>query len=369
MISWQEHPRLESVLVTVVILDTNALPHGHFSDRVLSKLIDVASRGASIVVPEIVVWEWAEHAYAAQKSLAEVVRQQRVDEKLVARLPAPEVPGINELVARVESALSGRATIWTPPPAVWRDALHQQVLQIGTGERKLGIKTGAADAIVLACVEEHIDTADGAVVLLSNDGKLRAACMTRCSDALVANGVGQLLSSLNEFEPAEEDLALRVAEDLPVLLNEEIADQGIAMPFEDLGVELQSGSLLLGSDTSPRVSTIELAHVDIVEVHDFQIARDDDNRYGLAALRIFGDISVVLVDQREITPGQFAPVSEVVSLQMAHLDVTVAIRWNHNWQFEGIQPTGVAVVVLPTEHDFDSDDVPDFRAVASNSPM
>lgn len=354
--------------MTVVILDTNALPHGHYNDRVLSELIKVASRGASIVVPVVVIWEWAEHARVAQESLAEVVRQHRVDEKLVARLLVPEVPDIDDLVARIESVLLGRATIWAPSPDVWRDALRQQVLQIGTGERKKEIKTGAADAVVLACVEDHINTADGAVVLLSKDDKLRAACRTRCDDALVANGVGQLLSQLNEFEPAEDDLALRAEEELPVFLNEEIADHGEAMPFDDLGVELQSGSLRLGSDTSPRMSTIRLSNVDIVEVHDFRIARDDTNRYGLADLRIFGDVSIVLVEQREVAPGQYAPVPEVVSLPMAYIDVTVAIRWNHNWQFEGIEPTGVAVVALPTDEEDEDDEVPEFRATALKIP-
>lgn len=354
--------------MTVVILDTNALPHGHYNDRVLSELIKVASRGASIVVPEVVVWEWAEHARVAQESLAEVVRRQRIDEKLVARLPAPEVPDIDELVVRIESVLRGRATIWAPPLAVWRDALRQQVLQIGTGERKTGIKTGAADAIVLACVEEHINGADGAVVLLSKDDKLRAACRIRCGDALLANGVGQLLPQLNEFVPAEDDLSLRVEEELPVILNEEIADHGVAMPFDDLGVELQSGSLRFGSDTSPRIATIRLSNVDIVEVHDFAIARDDANRYGLADLRIFGDISVVLVEQREVAPGQYSPVPQIVSLPTAHIDVTVAIRWNHNWQFEGIEPTGVAVVALPADGDNEDDEIPEFRATALKTP-
>lgn len=354
--------------MTVVILDTNALPHGHYSERVLTNLIEVASRGATIVIPEVVIWEWAEHARDAQQSLAEVLRQHRVDQQLVGSLPAPEVPDIEELVTRIESALRGRAQVWAPAAEVWRDALRQQVLQVGTGERKTAVKTGAADAIVLACVEDQLETAEGAVVLLSKDDKLRAACLRTCPDALVANGVGQLLPQLNTFEPAEDNLALRAAEDLPVLLNEAIADYGEAMPFDDLGVELQSGALRFGPDTSPRLSTVRLSNIDIVEVHDFSIARDATNRYGLADLRIFGDISVVIVGQREVAPGQHTSVPEVVPLQMAHLDVTVAIRWNHNWQFEDIEPTGVAVVVLPTPEEDDADDVPAFRATALRVP-
>ncbi|WP_024820628.1 hypothetical protein [Arthrobacter sp. 31Y] len=354
--------------MTVVILDTNALPHGHYNERVLNDLIEVASRGAKIVIPEVVVWEWAEHARLAQESLAEVMKHHRVDETLVARPPLPEIPDIEELVTRIESVLRGRATIWSPPAGVWRDALMQQVLQIGAGERKAGTKTGAADAVVLACVEDQVYTAEGAAVLLTKDDRLRAACKARCEDALVANGVGQLLPQLNAFEPAEEDLVVRAMEDLPLFLNEEIADRGQAMAFDDLGVEFQSGTARLAGDTSPRMSAILLSHVDIAEIHAFSIARDDTNRYGLAELRIFGDISMVIVEQLQIAPVQYAPAPEVVPLSMAHIDVTVAIRWNHNWQLEGIEPTGVAVVSIPDEDELDDEDVPEFRATALGFP-
>jgi hypothetical protein len=359
--------------MTVVILDTNALPHGHYNERVLNNLIKVASCGASIVVPEVVVWEWAEHALLAQESLAEMLTRHRVDAAVVTPLQKPELPAIDALIARIEALLVGRATVWSPPAETWRDALRQQVLQIGTGERKAGTKTGAADAVVLACVEHNLDNAEGAVVLVTSDDGLRAACRAQCGDALVANGVGQLLPQLNKFEPAEEDLALRAEEQLPGFLNEEIADQGQAMAFDDLGVEFQSGTMRLAVDTSPRLSAVLLSNVEIAEIHDFRIARDDRNRYGLADLRIFGDISIVVVEQLEIAPVQYAPVPEVVPMSMAHIDVTVAIRWNHNWQLEGIEPTGVAVVVPPYDEAFDDEDayefeIPDFRAKAMRVP-
>jgi hypothetical protein len=51
--------------------------------------------------------------------------------------------------------------------------------------------------------------------------------------------------------------------------------------------------------------------------------------------------------------------SERVPLSMAYIDITVATRWNHNWQLEGVEPTGVTMIVLssPEEDELDDDDL------------
>lgn len=350
--------------MTVVILDTNALPHGHFNDRALSNLIEVAGRGAKVVVPEVVVWEWAEHARRAQESLAETIRLHRVDTKLIESIQPPEVPDIDELLARARSVLQGKVTVWSPSSDVWRDGLRQQVLQTGVGERKSEIKTGAADAIVIACVEHHLAAGGDAVVLITKDEKLRAACRKRCVGALVANGTSQLLPQLKTFMPAEDHLEIRAIEGLADFLNEKIADRGQAMDFDDLGVELQSGQHRHTGDTYPRISSVMLSHVDIAELHDFSVTCDDTDRYGLAELRIFGNLGVWIVQQTEAAPALYARVPEFVPLHMAHIDVTIVIKWNHNWQIERVEPTGVAIVSMPTDDELDADDVPRFRARA-----
>ena len=56
--------------------------------------------------------------------------------------------------------------------------MMDQVLQLGPGERKEGVKTGAADSLVLACVQQQVDERSGAeaVVLATNDKRLRTVC-------------------------------------------------------------------------------------------------------------------------------------------------------------------------------------------------
>lgn len=354
--------------MTIVILDTNALPHGHYSERALVRLIEIAGRGATIVVPEVVVWEWAEHAHAAQAGLAEVVRQHRVDAKVVPRPVIPETPPIDEVVAAIRNLMRGRGTIWAPSQEVWREAVRQQVLQIGSGETKKEVKTGAADAVVLACVAAQLESAEGAVILVTSDRKVSDDCKKAFGNVLIASGSGNLLTQLNKFEPAEEDLSLRTEETLTEYLNKNIAEIGEAIPFDDFGFELHSASQRYGSDTTPRVTAMELAHIDVVETHGFQITRTEDRRYGLAKLRIFGEVSVLFSEQHETSPGRYEWSSERVPLSMAYIDVTVATRWNHNWQLEGVEPTGVAVIVIPSPEDdehLSDDKVPVFRATES----
>lgn len=49
--------------VRTVVVDTNLFGSGNFSEKVLKHLVPLAEAGNHIVVPEPVVWEWAEHAH------------------------------------------------------------------------------------------------------------------------------------------------------------------------------------------------------------------------------------------------------------------------------------------------------------------
>ncbi|CAH0178330.1 hypothetical protein SRABI02_01421 [Plantibacter cousiniae] len=318
------------------------------------------------MVPEVVVWEWAEHAHSSHTALAEVLRQHRVDAQVLPKVLPPDIPSIEDVVTTISALLEKRATIWTPSREVLRDAVRQQVLQLGSGERKKEVKTGAADALVLACVGAQLDEADGAVILLTSDRKLSEDCKATFDEAHVANGSGNLLTQLNKFEPAEEDLSLRTEETLTEYLNENIADLGEAIPFDDFGFEIHSGTQRFSNDTPIRVTAMELAHIDLVETHGFRITRTEDRRYGLANLRIFGDVSILFGEQHEAAPGRHEWSWERTSLPSAYIDVTVATRWNHNWQLEGVEPTGAAIIVMPSGQDDDDDhEVPEFSATES----
>lgn len=346
-------------------MDTNALPHGHFNGKALRHLRNIVGVNSSVVVPEVVVWEWAEHAHRAQLALSLTVEQHRVDPAIIPRSEVPAAPPIEDVIAAVTSALvDARVEIWSPKPETWKDAIRQQILQVGSGEVKKDVKTGAADAVVLACAEELRCVFEPPVILLSSDSRLRSRAAEEVDDLFVANGIRDVLKQLSDFEPAPEDLEVRAAEVLPDVLNERIAEGSPVLSFDDFGVELYAGDGRYSADLAIPPQTIDFRRVDVVEFHDFEIAHVDESRFGLGQMRIFGDFELVFLERRETSPGVLELVGDVAGpFSMGYVDVTVAIHWDLGWQFKDITPTGVAVAVLGNDDDEgDTDDVPTFRA-------
>lgn len=356
--------------MTVVVLDANAMPHGHFNDKTLRQLRSIIGERSSIVVPEVVVWEWAEHAYRAQVALTIAVEQHRVDRSVMPPAMVPPTPPISEVIASITSVLlSSGAEIWAPSPDDWRDAVRQQVLQVGAGEVKKDVKTGAADGVVLACAKDLASRSEPPVVLLSSDSRLRSQATREIGDLLVASGTRDILIQLNSFEPASEDLEVRAAEVLPDLFNQRIAQGEPTLAFDEFGVDLYGNEGRTASDFGIKPQSIDFTEVDIVEFHNFEIARVGDSRFGLGEMRMFGQFELAFLERRETFPGTFELVGDVAGPYAAgYVDVTVSIRWDVGWQFEDISATGVAIAVLDDGPDYDEkgDEVPSFRAVPAS---
>lgn len=345
--------------MTVIVLDTNALPHGQFSRSALDSLISLAGRGASIVIPEVVVWEWAEHAHSAHVALEEGIKRYRVDASVMERPRVDSAPPVEELVKRIEAAIPVEVHVWRPEEKAWRAAVRDQVLQIGSGEAKNGVKTGASDGIVLECVQHESDDAEGAVVLITSDKKLRQNA--KRENVRFASGPGGLLSVLGTFVPATDDLAVRLMEDLPTYLNERLGDHGETLSFRDHGVTVDIDRGFFGRTTDDELSSLFVEHVDTAEIGDLRVEVAEDERLGLAELRIFGTILGDVLTYREVSPGEVGASRESVDFSQEFVDVNIAVRWDHNWRIQAVVPTGVAVLVL-AEVDDEDDDVPRFRA-------
>jgi hypothetical protein len=86
----------------------------------------------------------------------------------------------------------------------------------------------------------------------------------------------------------------------------------------------------------------------------------------LEELRLFGDIAGDVLIYREVVPGESGASREVVDFSSDFIDVTVAVRWDHNWRIEAVVPTGVAVLVITGPEEDDAEGVPAFRAQASS---
>lgn len=357
------------VEMTTIVLDTNAMPHGQYRSRTINELRRFVGDATSIVVPEVVVWEWAEHAHRAQLALQLTVEQHRVDPGIVPGTIAPTTPSLEHLVGAIAAALADQdVELWTPGHEAWKDAVRQQVLQVGSGETKKDVKTGAADAIVLKCAESFAYESEPPVILLTSDAQLRLTATREVADLMTANGTHDVLRKISEFTPATIDLEVRAAEVLPDLFNARLAEGGPVISFDEFGIELLASGGRSSADFSMQLQRLEFREVDLIEFHDFEVASVVDGRVGLGNMRIFGSFELSFLESRETTPGRFELVGDLIGPFSDYVDVTVAISWDVAWQFQDIKATGVAVAVLgDDDYDEDGVNVPPFRAQASSA--
>ena len=277
-------------------------------------------------------------------------------------------PPIDDLITAISNALeAGQVDIWRPDSDAWRDAIRQQVLQIGAAEVKKDVKTGAADAVVLACANAYSYVSEHPVVLVSSDKRLRVQASEEVEDLFVASGIREVLEHLASFEPATEDLEVRAAEVLPDILNERIGEGDPALAFDEFGVELWLGNDPSGNRPTIQPRDIYFSQVDLVEFHDFEVTKVGDERFGLGDMRIFGEFGITFVEQREDSLGNVELVADSAGpFTGAYVDVTVAINWDLTWQFKEITATGAAVAVLSDDDwDEEGEDVPVFRAAVA----
>jgi len=347
--------------MTVVIVDTNALPRGQFSLPALARLIKEAGDAAVVVIPEVVVWEWAEHAYATYVAVEEAAKAVRVDASILAHPVVTPAPSVEELAKRIENSFPAQVRLWSPNSDVWRSALRDQVLQVGSGETKGDVKTGAADALVLACVEAQSAMSEDVVLLVTNDKKLQKNALlfenVRC-----ATGDKGLLAAMHSFTPATDDLEVRLIEQLPEYLNIRIGEEGEAISFAEYGVGVHFGAGHSGWPAEAILSTIWFKSIDIAEIHDLKIDSGEERRRGLAELRLFGDFVGTILEYHDPKLGAVSVSRTEVEFSHEFVDVTVEVDWDPNWQIQEVRATGSAVLVLidPDPDEADDDNLNNF---------
>jgi hypothetical protein len=112
------------------------------------------------------------------------------------------------------------------------------VLQVGSGETKKDVKTGAADAIVLKCAELFAYESEPPIILLTSDAQLRLMATREVADLMTANGTHDVLRKMSEFTPESVDLEVRAAEVLPDMFNARLAEGSPAISFDEFGIEM-----------------------------------------------------------------------------------------------------------------------------------
>lgn len=344
--------------MTRIVLDANFAGRGHFSAPRLRHLVDsFAGSGVEIIVPEVVLWEWVEHAAASVEALIEEHERFPVDGSLYELAAMPQPPDKSEMITIASDALPTEISVWNPSASDWRSAVEAQVLQTGTGERKGGVKTGAADHIVVAClraqVDERLDAE--AIVLATGDKNLKRVCKAAFGDeeVLYASSDQELLQRLVEFEPAVDELSFAVEEELRQRINRPGSDIDAALETFSMGFEIVSRREPKGPD---KRELARLGRVEIVELHALEVGQFQDGaRVGQADIRIFADVHMTVLELRreggEIEWSQ--TYSGLVTGGM--IDLPITVTFDRDWNLVSVAPAAPARIDF-SPYDEDDDD-------------
>lgn len=331
--------------MTRIVFDANLPARGHFSSDRLQHLIDMLGSDVEIVVPEVVIWEWAEHAVTTIEALVDEHLRLRVDRLLYAPPVMPEPPDKEALVASIRDSLPRGVRVWRPNSHESLDAVRAQVLQTGTGDRKKGVKTGAADHLVLACVSAQLGDRQSAeaVVLASGDKHLRDTCEAAFGEeVLFASSDYELLRRLREFEPATDELLEAAEEALRDRIRDGQSDIGSALETFAMGFDIVNRRQTVGRNER---ELARLGTVEIVELHDLEVGQlEGEARAGYADLRIFGSVHMTVLElRREGRDSEWIQTfSGLVTGGM--IDLKVHVAFDRDWKLISVAPASAAEI-------------------------
>lgn len=267
----------------IVVVDTNFVGRGGFRSAQVSRLAArLARRGHALVVPEVVVWEWAQHAHSAATEASVAARRgsEAVDDRLGVGIHPVEVPPIEDLVSKIRALLSGMESVdlADSEPERALEALKGQVLQTGLGTRtRDGTKTGAADAMILGSVAALLESYE-TVVLCTADKLLAKAAGDLSGDVVVVADQRALWDWHGLTMPETDDLEPAVLAFVERTLREAVVERR-HFPLFESGVSI-SEEVFKYAGVSTRetrqvdllVETMQKVDVDGLEVVQFTSA-------------------------------------------------------------------------------------------------
>ena len=289
-----------------IVLDTNFASRGKYQSKRLRKVIErLVARGHEVVIPEVVVWEWAEHLHRKLKFAHEVAGSAGVDATasgLAIGVANVELPAIEKLCDGIVADLTAIPGVnvqrASPQDAV--RAIRDQVLQVGMGSRRTGTKTGAADSLVLATALRASDDLfhDRTVVLCSNDAELADAAHVCDRPLIVIRDLSVLWRWHGTTQPVDDDLANAVERWL-VDIHQTSVDgvlQQLTIDPMELG-RIDHHLLRIAADLESRDDhyqlEVQLNRFDRVWVTDVEVVDGDELPHiVLATVTALGDVVV-----------------------------------------------------------------------------
>ncbi|GCD20179.1 hypothetical protein CTKZ_17410 [Cellulomonas algicola] len=292
------------------VVDANAFGRGKVQlDQVEGLANELKGADVEVVIPEVVLWEWAQHAHAdlaahydSLRASTKTLRGSRIAgafPAVVDRFNVPEVT-VEQVLEHLTRLLSGLDNVSVLPatPVAALAGLRAQVLMQGPGERKSGVKTGAADmawvhdALALA---EHDSTR---LVLLTADSDVDAAIAHLGLQLPVRYARrNELVAALRGLVPAPaSELALNLARHVAANLPASIGSIGRAGKLDDLAAVIDDTLLeFLTSELVLAASVTEITG--IAAVGDLKTTRPSDGPVGslvTASLTLIANISATV---------------------------------------------------------------------------
>jgi hypothetical protein len=293
------------------------------------------ARGHGVLLPEIVIWEWAAHADDALDEIrfAATKAKRAVDPVLeIGLATCPEI-AVVEIFERISGAVAeiDGITVVATDPAAAAAAIVQQVTQVGTGSRsKDGTKTGAADALVVSVVAECLDDGYDEVVVASGDKLLGDAARGLDERVVVVRDHHQLWAWHGLTPPPTAALAESIASFAGEQTTQALAsghgfklfDEGASVDgeiFEYAGFETEDVR-----ETDVVIEAIDEVRVDEVEI----VEGDEVPRVVVAELRIAG---VALVTNWFVGGNDGELLDEWSSVDVI-VSVPVTVELDEDWR-------------------------------------
>lgn len=337
-----------------VVVDTNVLGAGRLQiDQIKGLADELLDVDVEVVVPEVVVWEWAEHARSDLVSLEETTRLLRKrlgragldDLHPAASAEGSGIPDVQEIVDRIMAQLVDvlNVRVLSTSPEAALDGLRSQVLQTGAGSRKPsagGTKTGAADA---AWVYDALTLAGGdpaRLAFLTKDSDPASACRARGVDPPPT--FGSRVAVVNALRHLVEEVRRGLVRELTSYVLDEVADdarraalaEALVVPSFLVRQRDSDGPLILSCDV--------LAIHGVAGVRSFRT----DLALGTVVVDLLVDLETVSV------PGELHESFLTRTDYGAVVEVPLSARFEPTGEVTGLEPAGPgsARIATPGEH-------------------
>jgi len=335
---------VQQTRVEWVVVDTNVFGRGRLDVAAIEGMAqDLRPVDVEVVVPEAVLWEWADHARTDLETLyddARALRRARLD-GLVPGIGqvAGQVPEVEKILAEMTTALGGLDNVRVLPAseAGALVGVRAQVLRQGAGRRKRddGEKTGAADTL---WVYDGLAMAEGdpeRVVFLTGDGRdVERVCKhLKVGTPKIFRNRKEITNALRELNPQVFNTATISQAMLSALWPGGAKDPAQVLP--GISLEIAPGYFSTGE---PGV----VMSANVKELSGLAAVRDVRGNGSIltATLELIGKIDLVrwaptAEDPTHAVPDEFSP---------ALIQVPVTAHVDDVGQIERIEAAGVAVV-------------------------